>query len=70
MKPEIEFGNAAQRLRTQPDAQLEPEVVEYLADWLGCLPMLDPSERGGDKCGWCGSNHALDIARVVNGTGR
>ena len=70
MKPEIEFGNAAQRLRAKPDAPLEPAAVEYLADWLGCLKMLDPSERGGDKCAWCGANHALDIARVVNGTGR
>jgi len=70
MKPEIEFGNAAQRLRTNPDAPLEPEVVEYLADWLGCQKMLDPSERGGDKCSWCGTDHALQIARVVNGTGR
>jgi hypothetical protein len=69
MKPEIEFGNAAQRLG-KPDAQLPPEAVEYLADWLGCLKMLDPSERGRDNCGWCGNNHALDIARVVNGTGR
>jgi len=71
MKPEFEFGNAAQRLRTQPsDAQLEPEVVEYLADWLGCLRMLAPADRGGDTCNWCGGNHALDIARVVNGSGR
>lgn len=70
MKPEIEFANAAQHLRIRPDAPLDPEVVGYLADWLGCLPMLDSSERGGDKCGWCGSNHALDIARVVNGSGR
>ncbi|WP_069769754.1 hypothetical protein [Streptomyces sp. LUP30] len=70
MKPETEFANAARRLRANPDAQLEPEVVEYLADWLGCLPMLDPSERGGDECGWCGTNHALQIARVVNGTSR
>ena len=70
MKPESELANAAQRLRAKPDAQLEPEVTEYLADWLGCLKMLDPSDRGGDTCNWCGSNHALDIARVVNGTGR
>lgn len=70
MKPEIEFANAAQRLRTNPDAPLDSAVMEYLADWLGCLPMLDPAERGGDKCGWCGANHALDIARVVSGTGR
>jgi hypothetical protein len=70
MKPEIEFANAARRLRTQPNAHLDPAVVEYLAEWLGCLPMLAPSERGGDKCGWCGDNHALAIARVVNGSGR
>lgn len=70
MKPEIEFAKATQRLRAKPDAPLEPEVVECLADWLGCLEMLDPSERGGDKCGWCGADHALQIARVVNGTGR
>lgn len=67
MKPEIEFTNAAQRLRIQPDAQLEPEVAEYIADWLGCLAMLDPAERGGDKCGWCSGNHALAIASGVNG---
>ena len=70
MKPEIEFDNAAQRLRAKPDAPLDAEVVEHLADWLGCLKMLDPSERGGDKCGWCEANHALDIARVVNRSGR
>ncbi|OUD03346.1 hypothetical protein [Streptomyces swartbergensis] len=67
MKPEIEFSNAAQRLRTASDTPLEADVVQYVGDWLGCLAMLDPSERGGDTCGWCGSNHALDIARTVNG---
>lgn len=67
MKPEIEFTNAAQRLRTQPAAQLEPEAVEQVGDWLGCLAMLDPSDRGGDECAWCGANHALMIARAVNG---
>jgi hypothetical protein len=69
MRPDTELTNAARRLRTKPDIALDPEVVEYLADWLGCLPMLDPSERG-DDCGWCGNNHALTIARVVNGSGR
>jgi hypothetical protein len=69
MKPEIEFGNATQRLGS-PDAQLPPEAIAHLADWLGCLEMLDPSDRGGDTCGWCGSDHALDIARAVNGTSR
>lgn len=70
MRPDTELTNAARLLRTKPDTPLGPEVVEHLADWLGCLPMLDPSERGGDECGWCGGNHALTIARVVNGTGR
>lgn len=70
MKPEVEFDNAAQRLRATPDTPLEPEVAEHLADWLGCLKMLDPSERGGDKCAWCDANHALDIARAVNGSRR
>lgn len=67
MKPEIEFSNAAQRLRTQPDVPQDPEVVEQVADWLGCLAMLAPEGRGGDSCGWCNSNHALLIARAVNG---
>lgn len=67
MEPDIEYGKAAQRLRTQSDAQLEPEAVEQIGDWLGCLAMLDPADRGGDECGWCGSNHALAIARAVNG---
>ena len=60
-----ELGRAADRLRMQPaDVQL---AAEHLTDWLGCLQMLDPSEWGGDKCGWCSGNHALDIARAVNG---
>ncbi|MFF9309974.1 hypothetical protein ACF1BS_03595 [Streptomyces sp. NPDC014748] len=67
MKPEMEFDKAAQRLRTQPDVPQDPKVMEHVADLLGCLAMLDPSERSGDKCGWCGSNHVLDIARAVNG---
>lgn len=70
MKTETEIANAARRLRTQPNATLGPEIVEHLADWLGCLPLLDPSERVGDDCGWCGNNHALAIARAVNGGGR
>ncbi|MFE9286641.1 hypothetical protein [Streptomyces olivaceus] len=67
MKPEIEFSNAAQRLRTQPDAPQDPEVMEQVADWLGCQAMLDPEDRGGDTCTWCDGNHALLIARAVNG---
>ncbi|MFF4791806.1 hypothetical protein ACFY2M_19055 [Streptomyces sp. NPDC001276] len=39
---------------------------ELLADWLGCLAMLDPSERSSDICGWCGGNHALAIARTIS----
>lgn len=67
MRPETQFSNAADRLRLRSDEETDREVAELVADWLGCLAMLDPSERGGDECGWCSSNHALDIARAVNG---
>jgi hypothetical protein len=67
MKPETEFSNAAKRLHTSPAAEIDQEVAELVGDWLGCLAMLAPSERNGDQCGWCDSNHALDIARAVNG---
>lgn len=46
-------------------AAMHPGVGKALADWLGCLAMLDPSEWGGDECGWCGENHALAVARVL-----
>lgn len=46
-------------------AAMHPSVGKALADWLGCLSVLDPSERGGDKCGWCGGNHALAVARAL-----
>ena len=46
-------------------AAMHPGVGRELADWLGCQAMLDPSERGGAKCGWCGSDHALLVARAL-----
>lgn len=51
---------------SQYAAAMGPTVGAAVADWLGCLAMLDPSERGGDKCGWCGIDHALTIARALN----
>jgi hypothetical protein len=51
-------------------AAMGPAVGVAVADWLGCMAMLDPAERGGDECGWCGIDHALTIARTVNGTTR
>ncbi|MFF7096378.1 hypothetical protein ACFY9A_28885 [Streptomyces rubradiris] len=39
---------------------------EPLADWLGCLATLGPTERGGDTCGWCGNNHPEIVARAIN----
>lgn len=70
-----ELAAAADKLRPSSPAvaahtvavKLPPTAAEYLADWLGCLAMLDPSERGGDECGWCGGNHALAVARALNG---
>lgn len=52
---------------SQYAAAMSPTVGAAVADWLGCLAMLDPSERGGDACGWCGVDHALTIARALNG---
>ena len=48
-------------------ATLHPGVAVALADWLGCLAVLDPSERGGVVCGWCGADHAAVVAAVVLG---
>lgn len=64
-----ELGTAAGTLRN-PAAAMNPAISLAVADWLGCLAMLDPSEHGGDTCGWCGGNHALTIARTVNGATR
>lgn len=51
---------------SQYAAVMNPAVGLALADWLGCLAMLDPSERGGPDCGWCGTDHATTIARALN----
>ena len=48
-------------------ATLHPGVAVALAGWLGCLAVLDPSERGGVVCGWCGADHAAVVAAVVLG---
>lgn len=65
-----ELGTAADTLRklAKHATATAPAVTLALADWLGCLAMLDPSEHGGNECGWCGGNHALAVARTVNGT--
>lgn len=47
-------------------AAMQPTVGAAVADWLGCMAMLDPAERGGAVCGWCGIDHALTIARALN----
>ncbi|MDX3714391.1 hypothetical protein PV733_36800 [Streptomyces europaeiscabiei] len=49
-------------------AAMHPGVGAALADWLGCLAMLDPTERGGDECGWCSANHPAAVARAINAT--
>lgn len=72
-----ELATAAEKLRPSSPAvaahtiavHLHPSVADALADWLGCLAMLDPTEQGGTECGWCGSNHALTVARAINGGG-
>lgn len=51
---------------SQYAAAMSPTVGAAVADWLGCLAMLNPAERGGDACGWCGADHALTIARALN----
>lgn len=74
-----ELGTAADFLRSatfQGAMTATPAVAallrarESLADWLGCLATLAPDDHSGDTCNWCGANHALDIARAVNGSGR
>jgi hypothetical protein len=60
-----ELGTAADKIRAHA-AAMSPTVGAAVADWLGCLAMLDPAERGGDECGWCGSNHALTVARAIS----
>lgn len=62
-----ELGTAADTLRAHA-AAMNPTAVTAVADWLGCVAMLDPAERGGDECGWCGVDHALTVARALNGT--
>lgn len=47
-------------------AAMQPAVGAALADWLGCLAMLDPSERDAETCGWCGANHPAAIAQALN----
>ncbi|MFJ7297631.1 hypothetical protein [Streptomyces collinus] len=72
--PANELSVAAETLRPSSPAvaahtvavRIPPAAADALADWLGCLAVLDPSERGGDECGWCGTNHALAVARAIN----
>lgn len=70
----VALTTAAERLRTArftgamtntPTGAALLRVREPLADWLGCLAALDPAERGGDTCGWCGNNHAETVARAI-----
>lgn len=75
-----EFATAAELLRTArftgamtatPAVAVIVRARQPLTEWLGCLAMLTPAERkaerDGDRCGWCGVDHALDIARALNG---
>ncbi len=73
-----ELAAAAEALRPSSPAvaahtvavRIPPAAAEALADWLGCLAVLDPAERGWPECGWCGTNHALTIARALTGETR
>lgn len=49
-------------------AAMDPPVALALADWLGCLAMLDPTERDAETCGWCGANHPAAVARALTTT--
>ncbi|MFC9700884.1 hypothetical protein ACFTWD_09355 [Streptomyces sp. NPDC056943] len=40
-------------------------AAEAIADWLGCLSVLDPAEYGGQICAWCSSDHADTITRKL-----
>lgn len=63
---------AAEKLRNRladPYVEVMPPVVgKLLADWLGCLSALDPSESGGGRCGWCNGDHAAAVASAINGS--
>lgn len=51
---------------SQYAAAMNPALGLALADWLGCLAMLDPSERDAETCGWCSANHPAAVARALN----
>lgn len=69
-----ELRAAADKLRPSSPAvaahtvavRIPPAAAEALADWLGCLAMLDPSERDAETCGWCSANHPAAVARALN----
>lgn len=47
-------------------ATWHPLVALAVAAWLKHWAELDPSERE-TRCGMCGDDHALTIARLING---
>ncbi|MFF1916175.1 hypothetical protein ACFVYE_32230 [Streptomyces sp. NPDC058239] len=59
--------------REQVDAYLtafaSPVVGLAVAEWLGCLSALEPSEyvTNDGTCGWCNTNHAHAIAQAIAG---
>ncbi|MDX3839854.1 hypothetical protein [Streptomyces europaeiscabiei] len=71
-----ELQAAAQKLRPSSPAaaahttavRIPPAAAEALADWLGCLAMLDPTDRDAETCGWCSANHPAAVARAINAT--
>ncbi|MEU4154794.1 hypothetical protein [Streptomyces antimycoticus] len=71
----VALATAAERLRTArftgamtttPTGAALLRIRGPLADWLGCLATLDPTERGSDTCGWCGNNHPEIVTRAFN----
>lgn len=70
----VALATTAERIRTArftgamtttPTGAALLRLREPLADWLGCLATLDPTERGSDTCGWCGNNHADIVIRAL-----
>ncbi|MDX3637788.1 hypothetical protein PV728_48035 [Streptomyces europaeiscabiei] len=74
MNNAAELQAAAEKLRPSSPAvathtvavRIPPAAAEALADWLGCLAMLDPTERDAETCGWCSANHPAAVARALN----
>lgn len=57
---ELGFGADALRATAHP----HPSVTEAVADWLGCMAMLEPADRHRAECGWCGGEH-LDLITLA-----